>query len=46
MDMSTKEISAITGQSISSLEVERTRLRKKLGISNTQIGLSQFLSNY
>lgn len=46
MDMSTKEISAITGQSISSLEVARTRLRKKLGISNTQIGLSQFLSNY
>lgn len=46
LDMSTKEISAITGQSISSLEVARTRLRKKLHISNTQIGLSQFLSNY
>jgi len=46
MDMTTKEISAITGQSISSIEVARTRLRKKLGISNTQIGLSQFLSNY
>ncbi len=46
MDMSTKEISAITGQSVSSLEVARTRLRKKLNISNTQIGLSQFLSKY
>lgn len=46
MDMSTKEISAITGQSLSSIEVARTRLRKKLGISNTQIGISQFLSKY
>ena len=46
MDMSSKEVSAITGQSVSSIEVARTRLRKKLGISNTQVGLSQFLSNY
>lgn len=44
LDMSSKEISRITGQSISALELARTRLRKKLNISNTDINLIKFLS--
>lgn len=32
MDMNTREISSLTGQTIKSLEVARTRIRKKLGV--------------
>ena len=46
LDMSSKEISRITGQSISALELARTRLRKKLNISNTDINLITFLSQF
>lgn len=46
MDMSTKEISDITGQSTHSINVARTRLRKKLEISNSDIQLGNFLSKY
>jgi len=46
MDMSTKEISDITGQSTHSINVARTRLRKKLEISNSYIQLGNFLSKY
>lgn len=46
LDMSSKEISKITGQSISALQVARTRLRKKLGISNKDINLISFLSQF
>ncbi|BDD01847.1 tetratricopeptide repeat protein [Persicobacter psychrovividus] len=43
MDMNTKEVSAITGQSPKAIEVARTRLRKKLQIDNTEINLSNYL---
>lgn len=44
LNMSTKEISSITGQSIRSIEVARTRLRKKLDLTNSDIGLIEYLS--
>ena len=44
LNMSTKEISDLTGQSISALEMARFRLRKKLGISSTDVNLAKFLS--
>jgi len=34
MDMNTREISSLTGHSIKSLEVARTRIRKKLGVAH------------
>lgn len=45
LDMSTKEIAALTHQSIRAVELARIRLRKKLGITNTEKGLSEFLSS-
>jgi DNA-binding CsgD family transcriptional regulator len=45
LKMSTKEISSITGQSISSIETARTRLRKKLKIQNKETSLQDFLEN-
>jgi len=45
LNMSTKDIAAITHQNPSSIEVARTRLRKKLNISNKEIGLVSFLSS-
>lgn len=44
LNMSTKDISELTGQRISSLETARYRLRKKLGITNSQTNLITFLS--
>jgi tetratricopeptide (TPR) repeat protein len=44
LNMSSKEISELTGQSLNALETARYRLRKKLGISNEQINLITFLS--
>jgi len=45
MHMSTKEIASITGQSLRSIEVARTRLRRKLKLTNSDTGLSEFLSS-
>ncbi|MCD4695350.1 MAG: tetratricopeptide repeat protein [Bacteroidales bacterium] len=45
LNLSTKEISSLTHQNLNSIEVARTRLRKKLNISNTDISLNRFLSN-
>ncbi len=45
LNMTTKEISSITGQSINSLETARYRLRKKLGITNQEVNLVNFLLN-
>ncbi len=42
LNMTTKEISAITQQSARSIEVARVRLRKKLLITNTSINLVTF----
>ncbi len=43
LNMSTKDISAITNQSVNSITVARTRLRKKLGIDGEDIHLVNFL---
>lgn len=43
LNMTTKEISSITGQSLRSIEVARTRLRKKLHLTNSDIGIADFL---
>lgn len=45
MNMSTKDIASLTHQSINSIEVARTRLRKKLNLNNTDKDLVSFLSN-
>jgi len=44
LNMSTKEISELTGQSVSTLETARYRLRKKLHISDPKTNLVAFLS--
>ncbi len=46
LDFSTKEISTITNQSIHSINIARTRLRKKLGLVNKDINLAAFLSKF
>jgi len=43
LNMTTKEISRITGQSVRSIETARTRLRKKLGLLNSDINLVNYL---
>jgi tetratricopeptide (TPR) repeat protein len=43
LNMTTKEIAAITNQSIRSIEVARTRLRRKLRLTNSETGLIEFL---
>lgn len=45
LNMTTKEISSITHQNPKSLEVSRSRLRKKLDINNKDVNLVTFLSN-
>jgi tetratricopeptide (TPR) repeat protein len=45
MNMMSKEISALTGQSIKAIEVARTRLRKKLDLTNSNISLHDFLAS-
>jgi tetratricopeptide (TPR) repeat protein len=46
LKMSTKEIASITGQSTSSIETARTRLRKKFNISNQDLSLQEFLEKF
>ena len=46
LNMTTKEIAAITGQSQRSIDVARTRLRKKLNLTNQEQGLVEFLSSF
>jgi PAS domain S-box-containing protein len=45
MNLSTKDIANITHQSIRSIEMARSRLRKKLNLSRSQ-NISTFLSNF
>jgi len=45
LNMSSKEIAAITRQSVKSVEVARARLRKKLNLTNTASNLVTHLSN-
>jgi len=44
LNMSTKDISELTGKSLNSIEIARTRLRKKLGITNTKTNLISFIT--
>lgn len=44
LNMSSKDISELTGQSTSAIEKSRFRLRKKLGISGQDINLISFIS--
>ncbi len=46
LNMTTKEISAISKQSTKSIEGARTRLRKKLKLTETDLNLTEFLSNF
>lgn len=46
LNMSTKEIAAITGQTAHSINIARGRLRKKLKIDHTEIQISDFLSQF
>ncbi|PWJ44652.1 tetratricopeptide repeat protein [Sediminitomix flava] len=43
LNMSSKEISAITHQSVKSIEVARTRIRKKLNLTNKNVNLVTYL---
>ena len=43
LNMNTREISSLSGQSIKSIEVARTRIRKKIGVPHEQ-NLSNFIA--
>ncbi|MBS2100390.1 tetratricopeptide repeat protein [Carboxylicivirga linearis] len=44
LNMNSKEISALIHQSIKSVEVKRSKIRKKLGLTNTDTNLVTFLN--
>lgn len=46
LNMTTKEIATLTKQSVNSLETARTRLRKKMNISNMDISIPDYLSQF
>lgn len=46
LNMTTKDISSLTKQSANSIEVARTRLRKKLNLSNSETSLVTFLAQF
>lgn len=46
LDMNTKEISSITGQSVRAIEQARVRLRKQLNLTNSNISITTFLSTF
>ena len=46
MNLTTKEISDITRQSVQSINTARGRLRKKLGITGDNISIQEFLSKF
>ncbi len=45
LNMNSKEISALIHQSTKSIEVKRSRIRKKLGITNTEANLVKYLTD-
>lgn len=45
LDMTTKEIANITGQSIDSINLARTRLRNKVGLTSQNISINTFLKS-
>lgn len=46
LDMTTKEISTITGQSVRAIQIARIRLRKKFEMSNRQTTLFEYLNQF
>ncbi|MBM3436293.1 MAG: tetratricopeptide repeat protein [Bacteroidetes bacterium] len=46
LNMTTREIAAITRQSVSSIETARTRLRKKLNLANSEITLQEYMKQF
>jgi hypothetical protein len=46
LEMNTKEIIAITGQSVRAVEIARTRLRKKLELTNSSRSLNDFFKTF
>jgi tetratricopeptide (TPR) repeat protein len=46
LNMTSSEISAITGQSVKSLEVARSRLRKKFNLTSSERTLADFLAQF
>jgi tetratricopeptide (TPR) repeat protein len=46
LNMSTKDIASITYQSVKSISVARSRLRKKLNIESDDVNLANFLAKY
>ncbi|PWJ42261.1 helix-turn-helix transcriptional regulator [Sediminitomix flava] len=45
LNMTTKEIASLTQQSVRAIEMARFRLRKKIGITNTEMSLDSVISN-
>lgn len=45
LDMTTKEIAVITGQTVRAVELGRGRLRKKLGLAHTDVSVFKYLSS-
>jgi len=46
LNMTTKEISRLTGQQITTLENARYRIRKKMGLANSDVNLISYLSSF
>jgi tetratricopeptide (TPR) repeat protein len=46
LNMTSKDISAITGQTINTIQVARWRLRKKLGLQESESALADFFSQF
>ncbi|MDA6070407.1 hypothetical protein NJT12_12325 [Flavobacterium sp. AC] len=46
LDLTTKEICQITGQSFKAIENARTRLRKKFDLTNEKVNLSTYLNTF
>ena len=46
LDMNTKDIAIITLRTSHSINVARTRLRKKMGIANTEININTYLTKF
>lgn len=46
LNMTTKDIASLTYQNAKSVEVARTRLRKKLNLTNSTLTLQEFLNQY
>jgi DNA-binding CsgD family transcriptional regulator len=44
LNISTREISALTGQSQKSIDIARNRLRKKLNLTNVNMTLNDFFA--